>query len=148
MTISLNSLQKITTLKKRITEQATWEYAESKRVLDMEYEKLFKMVEHDNAAKEELHKATTDCISTRRLHEWILYLNAHHRKMQQQAEVIAGCKMECEDKHEALKDRFLEEQMWMKLQERRREEHRLIVEQQAQNALDEAAAFLRSRAGR
>lgn len=148
MTISLTSLQKITTLKNRITQQATWEYAESKRKLDAEYDKLYTLAEQNDAAKAELHQATEERISTQHLHSWILYLNAQQRQMLHQAEVIAEQKVDCEDKHDRLKGRFLDEQMWSKLQEKRRVEVRAHLDKQAQEALDEAAAALRSRTGR
>ncbi|ASS75648.1 hypothetical protein CIG75_12045 [Tumebacillus algifaecis] len=148
MTISLASLQKITTLKNRITQQATWEYAESKRKLDAEYNKLYTLADQHDAAKAELHQATEERISTQHLHSWIVYLNAQQRQMLQQAEVIAMQKVECEDKHEMLKGRFLDEQIWSKLQEKRSVEVRTHLEKQAQEALDEAAAALRSRKGR
>lgn len=148
MTVSLASLQKITTLKNRITQQATWEYAQSKRKLDDEYDKLYTMVDQHDVAHQEMHRATEQKISTDQLHAWILFMNAQNRLMRQQAEVIAKQKVDCEDKHEALQDRFLDEQMWTKLQERRRLEVRTHQDKLAQEALDEAAAVLRRRKGR
>ncbi|TCP58821.1 flagellar export protein FliJ [Tumebacillus sp. BK434] len=148
MTISLTSLQKITTLKNRITQQATWEYAESKRKLDAEYDKLYTLAEQHDAAKVEMHQATSERISSQHLHAWTLYLSAQQLQMLQQAQAIAEQKVDCEDKQDRLKGRFLDEQMWSKLQEKRRVEVQVQLDRQAQEALDEAAAVLRSRAGR
>jgi flagellar FliJ protein len=139
MTMRLDSLQKITELKTKLTQQANWRYSESLRVLETEQSKLQELeVSHDQAALE-LHHRAANSVSAQEVHEWTLFMIGQRKQIEAQNRVIARTQSVCTDKHGELKDCFMDEQVWNRLQERRQLEHQAHLNRVAQGMLDEMA---------
>lgn len=139
MTMRLSSLQKITELKSKLTQQANWRYAESLRVLETEQTKLHELEQSHEQALYELHGLTSQAVSAQEVHEWTLFMIAKRREMEEQTRVIAKKQTICSNKHGELTACFLDEQVWNRLQERRKWEHQAQINKAAQEMLDEMA---------
>lgn len=139
MTMRLDSLQKITELKTKLTQQANWRYAESLRVLETEQNKLHELEQSHEQALYELHGLTSQAVSVQEVHEWTLFLIAKRKEMEEQAREIAKKQTICSNKHGELTECFMDEQVWNRLQERRQLEHLTQMNKAAQEMLDELA---------
>jgi flagellar protein FliJ len=139
MTMRLESLHKITELKTKLTQQANWQYAESLRVLETEQSKLQELEQSHEQAAVELHGLTSHSVSVQEVHDWTLFMIVKRREIEEQTRVIAKKQTLCTNKQDELKDCFLDEQVWTRLQERRQLEHQAHLNKVAQEMLDEMA---------
>lgn len=139
MTIRLSSLKKITELKGRMTQIASGEYAESLQNLQSEQAKLQELINTHDQALVELHSLTTQSVSAQELHSWMLYVNSQRTLIEKQTLTLQKVEGECEEKRGMLTERFVDEQKWTRMQDRRVVEHRTHVDRLVQEALDEVA---------
>lgn len=139
MSVRLESLQKITDLKNRLTQQANWHYTESLRTLETEQQKLQELlVSHDQAVLE-LHNLTMEGASAQELHDWMQFMLSQRNLIEQQNLLIEGKKSECIEKRQEMTDCYLEEQKWVKLKGRRTDEYQAYLNKISQETLDEIA---------
>lgn len=141
MTIRLTSLRKISDLKSRLTQQANWQYAESLRDLEAEEGKLQQLQDAYRTAVHELHNRAGQSVSAQELHAWTEYMRLQQLQIEQQQLAIRKQEKVCEGKNTVLQEHYLDEQKWVRLQERRQSEHRALLEKHTQEALDELAVL-------
>ena len=139
MTIRLTSLKKITELKNRMTQQASVEYAESLRNLEAEQDKLQHLMQTHDDLINDLHDLTNRGVPSQELHAWMQFMLTQRSAIAKQHLLIENKTEECTAKREDLTSTFLDEQKWLRLQDRRQLEHRAHVNKLAQEALDEIA---------
>ena len=139
MTIRLTSLKKITELKNRMTQQASVEYAESLRNLEEAQGKLQCMMQTHDDLINDLHELTGRGVTSQELHAWMQFMLTQRSAITKQHMLIANKTEECTAKRDDLTSAFLDEQKWLRLQDRRQLEHRAHVNKLAQEALDEIA---------
>jgi len=145
MTIRLKSLQQITDLKNKLTQQASVAYTESLRLLEDEQTRLRTLLHAQDQAIADLHERTQEGVQSQELYDWTLYMLSQREQIERQLQVIERKHEECTGKRVVLTDRFLDEKKWLKLQERRQWEHNSRIEKRAQEALDEMAVMGYSR---
>ncbi|MGB8955268.1 MAG: flagellar export protein FliJ [Tumebacillaceae bacterium] len=139
MTIRLTSLKKITELKNRMTQQVSVEYAESLRNLEAEQDKLQRLMQTHDDLIHDLHDLTGRGVPSQELHAWMQFMLTQRSAIAKQHMLIANKTEECTAKRDDLTSTFLDEQKWLRLQDRRQLEHRAHVNKLAQEALDEIA---------
>jgi flagellar export protein FliJ len=140
MTIRLRSLQKITELKNRLTQRANLEYSESLRLLEAEQSRLQELVNEHDQLLAELHEGLNGgSVASHELHNWMQFMISQRQRIEHQHRVIDQKQEDCSVKRVELTDRFQDEQIWLKLRERRLMEHRAHLNKLAQEALDEIA---------
>lgn len=139
MTIRHASLQKITELKNKLTQQANWEYSESLRDLDAEQVKLRAYETAYEESVHQLHSLTTEALPVQELHAWTSFMILQRAQIEQQHVVIESKANVCQGRQEVLTDRFKDEKKWLNLQERRKLEHQAFLNKISQEQLDELA---------
>ncbi|HEU4964244.1 MAG TPA: flagellar export protein FliJ [Bacilli bacterium] len=139
MTIRLPALQKITDLKNRLTQQANWQYAESQRDLETEEHRLQDLEDSYQMGLDELHNLAGGSVSAQELHAWTEFLKLQRLQIERQQQAVVKQQAVCQAKRTVLNEHYLDEQKWVRLQERRKEEHARLLEKLSQEALDELA---------
>jgi len=139
MTIRLSSLRKITDIKGRMTQQATLHYSESLRDLEAEQARLREIQAQHEGAVGEFFDLTSRSVSAQDLHAWTLFFKSQRAQIEQQHKAVQKQEKVCNDRREALNERYLDEKKWSRLSERRVLEHQQLAEKLSQNELDEIA---------
>jgi flagellar protein FliJ len=139
MTLKLKSLQKITELKNRLTQQATWTYTDSLRNLEEEQSRLRELEAAHEGSIGEFHELTSHSVSAQELHGWMLFLRSQRELIDQQCHTIEDREKDCSEKRERLTETFRDERKWTRLQDRRQVEYRLLQDKAEQAVLDEAS---------
>jgi len=139
MSIRMHSLQKITELKNKLTQQASVEYSESLRHLEDERTRLQELLHAQDRSIADLHERTQSGVPSQELYDWTLYMLSQRQQIERQLQVIEHKQSVCQDKRGELTDRYIDEKKWNKLKERRQLEQEALLNKLAQEALDEIA---------
>jgi flagellar export protein FliJ len=139
MTMRLSSLRKITDIKGRMTQQATLQYTESLRELEVEKERLREIEEKYEGAVREFFQLTRQSVSAQDLHDWMLFFKSQRAQIEQQHKAVQKQEQVCQQHLDALHERYMDEKKWSRLFERRSLEQQQLLEKLSQNALEEIA---------